>query len=388
MIPEHFDPSHNTSRRIGLVNKVLGTLGTLFIIAALIVIESDFVIKGKGVVGHEDDVPVFARRAGVVTEVFAKEGNTVEKGSPILRLADPELEARHLALERERARLLQNLATARQRLEIQKIQPAEADVLAAPERLRLLNSIIEARSEVLAAIEILDRQGLASKFELRRERVEKLQSEIQAAEAAIQAEWLSNDLPALKDKELEAFISGTLAEVEALEKELEWIKAETDGGLIHSPIAGRLAVLEFRYPGMAVPEGGFLFRVIDPSSPKEVEAYFDQRDIDLLRPGLEARVQSAVNNSLVVGQMRGSIAEIAMVPETGPDGPVFEVELTLEEDRQTLVPGSEVEVEILLGRRSLLELIRDAISGTGTRERLRAADESAEETGNEPPPRQ
>lgn len=378
MFSEEIDSSVATTRRVSRTNWLLAWLGLALILAAILVIESDYVLSGTGTAEHSRDQPVFAPRSGVVVEILAVEGDLLEAGSPVLRLIDPQQEARRLGLEREKVVLENLLESARLRLEAQAIQPVDAPLLAARERLERLQAIEEANDSVYEAVKNLDKEGRASKLELRRERVAQLQNEMLAIEAAIQANWLENGLPEIKIRQVEAVIAGTLAEIQALERELAWLARESKFGLVTAPIAGRLAALSYKYTGMAAKEGDFLFRIIDESSPMEVEAHFGQRDIDMVRVGMKARLRSAVSDSMLGGNIRGQVAKVALLPdETGPNGPLYEIELTVDENTALLVPGSDVEVEILLGQRDLWEVMRDSLSGTNARQRMNSTEDAA-----------
>jgi hypothetical protein len=125
-----------------------------------------------------------------------------------------------------------------------------------------------------------------------------------------------------------------------------------------------------------VPEGEYLFSVVDEESPFEVEAMVGQRNFDLLEVGGPVRMKSQVSGGLFGEKIRGTIAELPIVPETeGQDGPLYEVEISVDSVPFPLVPGSAVEVEFVHGQRTLIDAILASLRGSNTGSRLRQKDE-------------
>jgi len=379
--------SVDSPRRIAKINTFLGMLGLLLCGLSLFLIRTDVVLTGTGVVEYSHSKRFYAPYEGVIADMSVEEGDWVQDGQPILSLFDADSESRVLEVQRETAALSRRLNEARLDLEAQRIRGADADMLTAAERVDYLHAIQEARQLVLDSIETLRKDGLGNVLDLRRERVAKLESEIATLEPTKLAQWAEKGLPEVQLRRLVSVVEGLSAEVNALEKEARWWEARVGSGTVVAPFSGRLVELARPYVGMGVAEGEFLCRIVDEKSPLQVEALFEQRDIDLAQEGLAVRLSSQVNSSPLGGELDGNVMKVYPFPkERGPEGPMYQIDIALEESRFPPVQGSEMEVEIVLGRRSLFELFRDSLTGIPSRERILTSDRSSSTSHPEPAP--
>jgi len=212
---------------------------------------------------------------------------------------------------------------------------------------------------------------LVSVVQLRREEIALLE----ARQNQVELEFLADLEKAgaaefsREREELRRANAAKLQQLIAEKKEL--LEKERRRREIRSPVTGRLARLAFRYPHMAVAPGEFVFEVVNEDSPFEVDALVGERNFDLLRVGGEVRMNSAVVGNLMGDTIIGHISELPIEPEPGDTGQVtYEVEIAVDESPIPLVPGSSVEVEFVLGRRTLFDAILDALSGSNARRRL------------------
>ena len=358
-------------KRASRINWILAVLGILLSLTALVIIDSDFLIRGTGTLSHSESVPVYSERGGIIAEILFDEGDYVEKGQIVLALENPEHEAALLDIETDLANAEREIEQAELALKEWKVRPGEDDLLTASSRLERLREIIAARESAVALFkEALDNE-LVSVVQLRREEIALLE----ARQNQVELEFLADLEKAgaaefsREREELRRANAAKLQQLIAEKKEL--LEKERRRREIRSPVAGHLAHLAFRYPHMAVAPGEFVFEVVNEDSPFEVDALVGERNFDLLRVGGEVRMNSAVVGNLMGDTIIGHISELPIEPEPGDTGQVtYEVEIAVDESPIPLVPGSSVEVEFVLGRRTLFDAILDALSGSNARRRL------------------
>jgi len=360
--------------RLGMispVNRAISLAGVGIILAALVFIDSDLVIGGTGRVELARTVPVFAGRGGVVEEVRFREGDRVKAGQVVVKLRDADRRALLFALEQRMAEAGMAVARAGMDLRRWEIQPGDAAVLVAPERLEWLEDLLEARREVVDLLEEALAGNLITTLQVRREQLGLLEAEGIRFEEGLRKEWLENGLLELSRERLEAMVRYARDHQELLAKEIRWLEEELARGELAAPFDAHISSLDYKYAGMAVPGGGFVFEVADESGPFEVEALVGERNFDLLRVGGPVRMKSNVAGTLFGGEIRGVIAEIPLAPaRDGEDGPLYEVEIEVTDAPGPLVHGSTVEVEFVLGRRTLIDAIIDGLAGRNARRRL------------------
>lgn len=124
------------------------------IVAALVLVEGDFDITGRGTLLPSEQRDIFARVDGIVDELLVEHGQSVAAGAPLLRLRSPELARTRAELEGERRTTEQQIADLsalrggrESRNEARPLSQAE---LAA--RQAELTAVLESLNEQLAAL--------------------------------------------------------------------------------------------------------------------------------------------------------------------------------------------------------------------------------------------
>ncbi len=357
--------------RISPINWFYTVFGVFLCAGALFFIDSDFTVAAPGVVAYKRSLPVFAPRGGIVSEVRVSEGDSVTPGQVVLQLENTADEELLLAQKHRLASSKRALALAEIALEEWDVRPGDALLVAAKARLDWMEDMLDARKEMVSLFEEAVARDLVTELRLREERFSLMEAEGALIEARIKGEWVDEGLLELSRKRLLALLEEARAAHSALEEEVELLARMRDRLTLRAPFEGRIATLDFNYEGMAVEKGAFVFEVIDESGPVEVEALVGERNFDLLQVGGLARITSRMAGSLVGDEFTGRISELPLSPESeSSDGPRYEVEIAVDDPPFTLVEGSTVEVELVLGRRTLLDAILDALSGQNARRRL------------------
>ncbi len=357
--------------RISPINWFYTVFGVVLCAGALFFIDSDFTVAAPGVVAYKRSLPVFAPRGGIVSEVRVSEGDSVTPGQVVLQLENTADEELLLAQKHRLASSKRALALAEIALEEWDVRPGDALLVAAKARLDWMEDMLDARKEMVSLFEEAVARDLVTELRLREERFSLMEAEGALIEARIKGEWVDEGLLELSRKRLLALLEEARAAHSALEEEVELLARMRERLTLRAPFEGRIATLDFNYEGMAVEKGAFVFEVIDESGPVEVEALVGERNFDLLQVGGLARITSRMAGSLVGDEFTGRISELPLSPESeSSDGPRYEVEIAVDDPPFTLVEGSTVEVELVLGRRTLLDAILDALSGQNARRRL------------------
>jgi membrane fusion protein len=360
-----------------------GLLGLLAFAAVLLFLAFGFltsfdrVSQVRGIVTPASGVSrIVAPHAGIVTAVLAQQGEPVEKGAPIARIASGDFLPSGAAAPSqmlETYRRQQRIALAAQDTERQR---------GAAERLRL----VEEESELAAAINSL-RDQLALQRELIASNAERLHSlgslrargyvsefTYQAQQEAVLA--LRQQLAALGQRLAEAehgFRQARLRIVE-LAAQARHGELQTTGTLVElergaanaqvaaevtllAPMAGVVSAMRVA-PGMAVAAAEQIAAVVRPSDRMEVLLFVPSGAVGALRPGQEVVLRYDAFPYQRHGVGRGAIIDIASSANIEQPGtpPRYRVRVRiLDGGHFALRPDMELSASITLERRTLLD---------------------------------
>jgi membrane fusion protein len=337
-------------------------------------------------------VRVVAQQGGVVQALRAREGMAVEAEDALMTIADPRASA---AREELGGRIVASLGQRRTALDSQR-----AHVLAAIEseqsglaqrragigrELAQLDAELQVQSRRLdvsrGALErwrTLGQAGFVSVAMLDREREAALDQESRLEATRRTRMALGRELDAV---ELEAATArgrgnAQLAAIDAQRAALEQERAER--GVQHrlgvvAPIAGTLATLLVE-PGQVVAAGTPLATLIPSDARLEAHLFAPSRSIGFVRVGQDvllrylayphqkfgshaARVTAIARNPLAPG-------DLGFVPPDGSREPLYRIKVELAAQtiaaygrHEPLQPGMQVEADIQLDRRRLIEWI-------------------------------
>ncbi len=377
----HSNASQNSQTKLELtsrLNRFIGLIGVLVLIVGLLVLRTDFEIVAKGTVTREDEYSVYAPVFGAVDAVYFREGDTVAKGDIVLVLDGNELELRLLAKRREVADLEFRLAANELALKEFAVKPASVEVMVAKDKSRLLGEIFDIQTNLVNRWEELERTRDISTIELQQERIEQLRLELEQLEVKVRANWMEAGAQEIDHAKLELDQRQLKHALELANEEVAVLRKERDRLQLRAPTNGRLTRLDMRYPGLMAEKGQFLFTVADTDSPYIVEALVPERNIDLIQPGTHARMESEVFDSMFEGFILGTVVSVSPDSTNRSDAPgketYFEVDIRVDSTPLPLVMGSSLKTYLILGKRSLWDLLLDRRGQTNN---LRA---NAEET--------
>ncbi|HEX6144186.1 MAG TPA: HlyD family type I secretion periplasmic adaptor subunit [Geminicoccaceae bacterium] len=401
-----------------LILAVTGLFAGLLTWSAIAEVEQ--VIRAPGRVAPAGRVKVINHpNGGRIAAVHVEDGQRVVAGAPLVAF-DPEmvhaeiegLLGRHETLAAEAARLraeafggaisfdadlaearpdlvVEQTALLEERLEMQasrseilertiERRAGEVGTLVA-EIARLKNSHALLEEQVEAVRELADR-GLFPRLrmvELDRQlsdaagELAKAGERLASARAALaeaesrrdgtEQEWRSTILAQLADVNAERKRVGeALKREQALERNL----------VVRAPVDGIVQDIAVSGAGQSVGSNQPLMKLVPTGGSLVIEARVANRDIGNVRPGDPARVKVQAYDFLRFGTLEGRIERIAADASADPiDGALsYEVEVVTASNRvgggeagYEVVPGMAVDVDLLVGERTILSYLTDRI---------------------------
>ncbi len=354
-------------------------------IAELLVAEGDEVRRGDVLakldpaLDHSALAELRGRLQTARVEVARLEAELAGHGldaPPDLAAGRPDLvaEARALAAARHRAldrRLAQLASTERQRemeLEEQRAQ------------IRRLETTLGLLKEEARAVDALAAKGLTPRLErvaLQR-RVADAEGELAVAQRAAEAARAAIDeaktgrarLLADRESELRQQLAAARAEVADLSQKVARQQKLVGELELRAPVHGIVKDVEITNPGQSFAAHAPLMTVVPTGGPLLVEAQVPQRDIGRVHVGQDAVVKVMALDYLRFGRLDGEIVRIAADATTDEKSGEVAYNVVVATDRATLerdgvtyplVPGMLVDVELLVGERSILSFLTDRI---------------------------
>ena len=386
--------------RIVLIRPVSFAVMTIAALAIAAVLAAMFVLgeytrkaRVSGVISPAAGiVRIIAPQAGVVAQIHAAEGDVVAKADPILRLADgrtlhssPDiatavtmrLSQRGAALARQReftfaAMLSEQSALAGRRAGLARELAQLDDELGSQAQRAELAQHAVARARRLEGIGFLSSAGL----DRERDAALDIGSRLEASRRTRLA--LSREMAAV-DFEIDGARSRAQAQLAALDMQRAALNQESIerelqyGARIMAPGPGTVATVLVE-PGQMVTAGTPLATLIPSGSRLEAHLFAPSRSIGFVRPGQEVLLRYLAYPHQKFGSHKARVmavsrnpmlpAELGFTPLDGSREPVYRVKVALESQsiaayglREPLQAGMQVEADVLLDRRRLVEWI-------------------------------
>ncbi|MBX2808869.1 MAG: HlyD family type I secretion periplasmic adaptor subunit [Cellvibrionaceae bacterium] len=378
--------------------------------------------RGEGRVIPSQSVQMIQNlEGGIVAEVFVREGQIVERNEALLRLDDlrfaaslRESEVNQMQLQAKAARL-QAEAAGSDFLEQQLLKTLDKTVVrvekalfaARKEELLGTQNVIAQQqaqkqqelSELRAKTKQLNRsyqlllseltlteplvaQGAVSQVELLRLRrqVNDLSGELQATNLAIPR--IEAALAELDEKLLatgSTFRSKAQAEFNEVQGELLRLQAssqtlvdQVDRTLVKSPVRGTIKQLFAKTLGGVVQPGMDIVAIVPMEDRLLIETQVRPADIAFLHPGQSAMAKFTAYDFSIHGGLLGEVVTISpdtIVDAEGNSFYLVQIEtqrafLGSEQDPLPIIPGMTVNVDILTGKKSVLDYILKPILKT------------------------
>ncbi len=351
---------------------------------------------------------------GIVAQIYAKEGQIVEIGAPLLRLDDTrfvsnvgeteadrlamalrverlsaEVEDRPLKIDEEIRKAAPSQAANEESLYQSRRQQLQSEIGGLQEQLvqrqqelrefsskqgQYRNSLQLLRQEISMS-EPLVAQGAISQVEvlrLKRAEVEN-RGQLDATSLAIpRAESAIKEVERKIDETRGKFRSDALTQLNEARTDLS--KAQATGKalddrvnrtLVTSPVRGIVKQLLVNTVGGVIQPGSDLVEIVPLDDTLLVEARVRPQDIAFLHPGQEAMVKFTAYDFTIYGGLKAKLEQIGADTITDEDKNTFYV-IKLRTDRSHLgsddkplliIPGMVASVDIITGKKSVLSYL-------------------------------
>lgn len=292
---------------------------------------------------------------GVVTAVYVKEGQRVEKGQALALLDPTILIGRGQALRDQQAQL--GFSTKQ---ELVRLQGALGEAQAARQGLEQGRAIVQQQLEELRRLQL---QGATSRFQL-------LDVEKQLAE--IKARLQANKQ---QQRKLTAESAQKLADLNSQQAQNQATQVETKTRLqrvtLRAPVRGTVLNLKAKTGTVVSAAGDPLLQLV-PSDNLQARVYVSNQDLAFVHPGQPAEISVDAYDANRYGYLSatvGTIATDSIPPDEQFQYPRFAIGLRLRDqvlrrDGTTfpLQAGMAVSADLKLEKRSLLELMFSSIA--------------------------
>lgn len=390
---------------------------SIFVWASLAKVEE--ITRGQGQVVPTQDIQVVqSLEGGILEELLVSEGQQVKKGQVILRISDVQFsseergtEARSLSLRAKKARLE---AEARGgEFSLSKDITEKAPKIAANERslyesrqkeLQNTYAILDSRinkasadlSEVKAQINQFysSRKLLNDELKITRELVRqraapkideiRLNREINDLSGQINAlserkKSLEAELKVTKKErssQLDKFQSQALGELNQVETDISSLKESltsigdrVDRAEIRAPVDGIVNRVAIKTLGGVIEPAMQLAEIVPLDDELKILARVLPGDIAFIRPGQAAKVKITAYDPQKYGSLDGELTRLGASSVTDSEGNIFfEVEVRTDKNYMgeadnplPITPGMVAEVEVITGKRTILEYLMKPI---------------------------
>ncbi|MBX2807809.1 MAG: HlyD family type I secretion periplasmic adaptor subunit [Cellvibrionaceae bacterium] len=378
--------------------------------------------RGQGRVIPSQSVQMIQNlEGGIVAEVFVREGQVVERNEALLRLDDVrfsaslrESEVKQMQLQVKAARLQaestgdvfpapqgvtgldkamvgveQSLFSARREellatqkvIAQQKVQKQQelAELRAKAQQLTRSHQLL---SKELALTEPLVAQGAVSRVELLRlqRQVNDLSGELQATHLAMpRIDSALSELDEKRAATASAFRSQAQAEFNDIQGQLSRLQAssealvdQVDRTLVKSPVRGTIKQIFAKTLGGVVQPGMDIVAIVPMEDRLLIETQVRPADIAFLHPGQSAMVKFTAYDFALHGGLLGQVVTISpdtLVDEQGNSFYLVHIEtqrafLGSPQQPLPIIPGMTVNVDILTGKKSVLDYLLKPILKT------------------------
>ena len=360
-------------------NALLYAIGA-FIIVAIIwakyaIIDETTNAMGKVIPSSQVQV-IQNLEGGILSEILVSEGDVVEKGQVLLRIDDTrfassyrEARSRYLALLATTSRLRAE-SLGKDKVEYPKVVEQEA-----PEVVKSEDKLFEFNQDQLAsnlktleksyelAVKELDitkplvDEGLMSQLELLR-----LQREVNDLEGKIESEkdrFRTDARTKFNEKD---------AELSALSESILAMEDRMVRTTIKSPVKGTVKKINISTIGGVIKPGMDIMEIVPFEDTLLIEAKVKPSDIAFIHPGQEAIVKVSAYDFSIYGSLPGTVeyisADTIEEDENRREEEFYKIlvrtqknALGTEEKPLPIIPGMVVTVDILTGKKSVLDYI-------------------------------
>lgn len=329
----------------------------------------DEVTSGEGKVIPSSQIQVVQNlEGGIIREILVREGEIVKQGQVLMQIDDTRFSASYKEARKKMAAL--ELQIARLQAEIDDkpfIINNELKQLQ-PDLVRAQMALLLARKEELQQLQ--EGYDLAEReLKLTRPLVRKgAVSEVEVIRLQRTANELKGKIITYKNKAIDE-LSKVRAELSPLKETFEADKDRLKRTTVRSPVKGIIKQIKVNTLGGVVQPGMDLMEIVPLDDTLLIEAKIRPADIGFIRPQQDAMVKITAYDFSIYGGLEGKVERISAdtiteEDNTGDDESYYLIRVRttknfLSNDKKPLyiIPGMQASVDILTGRKSVLDYI-------------------------------
>lgn len=283
--------------------------------------------------------------------------------SPMVALSEQSLfAARRAELAGSISVLNQQLTQRQQDLQSaqSRVQTAERTAAFLEEEIAVVEPLV--RENIAPATRLLELQRQLERARGERDQAlataEQATAGISEMEAQIQNTYDNYSLRALDE------LNTLVAEKSELDEALPRLEERVSRTTIRAPMDGIVSRLNYRTPGGFINAGDVILELVPTGEDLILEARIQPKDISRIRADDQVRIRLSAYDSSRYGAVEGRVIRISpdAVPDENGQGSFYlidvaiEGELTLENgERVVFIPGMTATVDVLSGKRTVLE---------------------------------
>jgi membrane fusion protein len=349
------------------------------------------VVPDKGVVS------VTAARTGVLTDIFVKDGQWVERGEPIARIRSDEFigggeraaDAVARGLGEQSAQILaqsESLGRAgdaeRKRL-LAEDEGARSEIAMLEPQIAIQQKMVRTAQEELEAATPYVKRGFVSRHDVlertdalltRQQALKQLQQSLAAKRAALAQISQSIDQNAARS-------ASEIANLRAARSEVDQRRVGNEassGYVLAASVSGMVTAVTGRV-GQPLAADTSIASLIPQGSILRAEVYVAPNAIGFLTPGQDVRLSADAYPFQQFGTIKGHVVRAAAAPvlrqnEEAKQAPVYLVSVALDQPwvlaygkRQPLIPGMSLSARIVTRKQSLIEWLFEPLFAVSKR---------------------
>lgn len=332
---------------------IIGTASLAFVYAAAAKIDEVVVATGN-IQAIGASRPIMNPTAGVVSQIYVKEGQSVRAGEPLLRF-DPEV------TEKRRTTLQEQIRLERMRFDEQE-RAFEAREDSLQSRTQSLQASLETERLIYGQIEPLAREGGIQRVQLlqQKNKVQQLQSEIAQSEANLRE--VQAELVKLRQE--------SLRNISDLERQLVEVNKAQQYEVLRAPVGGMVFELKPQSPGYSAGPNETLLKVV-PKGTLEAKVYITNRDVGFAKPGQLAQIRVDAYPFTQFGSIEGRLKNVGtdtLPPDPQNPLPRFPAYVSLQRPylekngtKYQVSSGQTVSVNLIVREKRVISLLTDAV---------------------------
>ena len=332
---------------------IIGTASLGFVYAAAAKIDEVVVANGTlKAIGAAR--PIMSPAAGVVDQIYVKEGQSVRAGEALLKF-DPEVN------ETRRSALQEQIRLERQRFNEQE-RAFEAREQSLESRTRSQEASLQTEQVILTQIEPLAREGGIQVVQVlqQKNKIQQLRSEIAQSEANLRE--VQAELVKLRQE--------SLRNLSDLERQLVEVNKALDYEQLRAPVGGMVFELKPSSPGYAAQANETLLKVV-PRGTLEAKVFLTNRDVGFAKPGQLAQVRVDAFPFTQFGSIPGRLKSVgtdSLPPDQQNPQPRFPAYVSLDRlylekngTKHKVSSGQTVSVNLVVRDKRVISLLTDAV---------------------------